>query len=146
MLTLATAMTVAVPLLLVSDERSLFYIPGPEDVRFQKISRTGNEKDWPFTVDDGTLSCVWSGGQKIVQFIETVPDDLDEHEVEGYVPDMVFVSSNPFDITLLNIGSRHLIVQVDTVEELIERMAPFERLGRRLCDQPRGTDIGPGEL
>ena len=146
MLALATAMAATAPLLLASDERNLFHIPGPEDVRFQMISRTGNEKDWPFTVDDGTLACVWSGGQKIVQFIETVPDDLDEHEAEGYAPDIVFVSSNPFEVTVLNIGSRHLIVQVDTVEDLIKRMAPFEQLGRRLCDQPRGTDIGPGEL
>jgi len=30
--------------------------------------------------------------------------------------------------------------------DLIKVMAPFESLGARLCDQPRGTQIGAGEL
>jgi hypothetical protein len=146
MIALALAMAMTPPFVDARDERSPFHFPRAEDVRMQAIARTDNEKRWPFTVDEGTLLCIWSGGQKVVLFAEKAPDDLDEHEVDDYRPDMVFVSANPFDLTLLNIASRHLIVQVDTLEELIVRMAPFEKLGRRLCDQPRGSAIGPGEL
>jgi hypothetical protein len=32
------------------------------------------------------------------------------------------------------------------VETLIKRVAPFETLGEKLCDQPQGARIGDGEL
>ena len=36
----------------------------------QRIARTDNERDWPFSVDEGNLTCVWSIGQKLVFFFE----------------------------------------------------------------------------
>jgi len=135
---LATAMSV-VP---ASDERGMFRFPKSEDVRLQTVMRSDNERDWPFSIDSGYLACVWSAGQKVVMFMEK----LSRTEVEQRDPAVVLVSTNPFDLTLLNIPNRHLIARMDSVEELIRRMAPFYDLGVRLCDQPRGAEIGPGEL
>ncbi|MHB2263842.1 hypothetical protein [Aliihoeflea sp. PC F10.4] len=133
MLTVAAIAAIGAPVIL-ANERSLFHFGGPEDVRLQAISRSGDERSWPFTVDHGSLACTWSAGQKVVIFI---PD-----EEEG----MVFVSTNPMDAVFLNMANRHLVAETETVEDLIVRMGPFESLGRRLCDQPRGTHVGPGEL
>lgn len=142
MIALATALLLGLPAMPVRDERSLFHFPSPEDVRLQTIQRSDNERDWPFTIDSGFLACVWSGGQKVVMFMEK----LSAREAKEGDPDLIFVSTNPFDLTLMNIPNRHLIIQVDTIEELIRRMGPFYDLGKRLCEQPRGSDIGPGEL
>lgn len=134
-----TALMLALPVTSVRDERSLFHLPGPDDVRMQVITRSGNERDWPFVIDSGYLACVWSAGQKVVMFVEKPP-------VGDSEPDLVFVTTNPFELTMMNIPGRHLIAPADSLEELIRRMAPFHELGRRLCEQPRGSDIGPGEL
>lgn len=142
MLALATALALGLPVQPVSDERSLFHLPTPEDVRLQTIQRSDNERDWPFTIDSGYLACVWSAGEKVVMFMEK----LSAREGRERKPDIVFVSTNPFDVTMMNMGNRHLIIQVDTIAELIQRMGPFYDLGKRLCEQPRGSDIGPGEL
>ena len=42
----------------------------------QRIARTDNEHDWPFSVDEGNLTCVWSVGQKLVFFFEKRPETL----------------------------------------------------------------------
>ena len=33
-----------------------------------------------------------------------------------------------------------------TIETKIRRMGPYVTLGKKLCDQPEWTDIGPSEL
>ena len=58
-------MAVAMPRVLAG-EQGLFHLPEPGEVRFQAISREDNETDWPFSVDEGMLACVWSGGRKVV--------------------------------------------------------------------------------
>ncbi len=137
---LAMTMALVASAMPASDERSLFHLPSPEEVRMQPVARTDNERDWPFVPDEGLLTCVWSGGRKVVMFAAKPETETDEK------PDLVFVSTNPFDATLLNIGSRHLIAKTDSVEDLIRRFAPFEQLGQRLCNQPKGARIGHGEL
>ncbi len=139
----ATIAAVAAPLVL-ADEKGMLHVPEASEVRLQTISRSDNEAEWPFSVASGLLACVWSGGRKVVSFIETPDDSDDEHEA---TPGRhVIVSANPFELTFLNISSRDLFLPADTVETLIRRVAPFEALGQRLCDQPQGTIVGPGEL
>ncbi len=139
----ATIAAVAAPLVL-ANEKGMLHVPDVSEVRLQTISRSDNETEWPFSVASGLLACVWSGGRKVVSFIETTDDPDDEHEAPP--GRHVVVSANPFELTFLNISSRDLFLPADTVETLIRRVAPFEALGQRLCDQPQGTIVGPGEL
>jgi hypothetical protein len=140
---LATVLAVATPVLFGSGERSIFHFPSEGDFRLQYLSRTDNERGWPFSVDDGYLMCVWVMGIRAVYFVEDLPDrDLDG----GITGRVVVVSADPLDLAFTNIGSLDLFAPFDSIEQLIVRVAPFERLGERLCDQPRGTEIGPGEL
>lgn len=127
-----------------ANERGLFHFPMSGDAyRIQRIDRTGGEKDWPFSVDSGYLICVWLMGERTVYFADRL-DGGDDHEEE--TPRVVVVSTNPLDLALVNIGSNGLFVPFDGFEAMIARLGPFVSLGRRLCDQPRGSDIGPGEL
>ena len=45
-----------------------------------------------------------------------------------------------------NLGDGGLMRKGGDIADLIRLMAPFESLGARLCEQPRGTQIGSGEL
>ncbi len=141
MAVLAATLAIAAPLVLAG-ERGLFHFPGADEVRLQKISRAGNEQEWPFTVSSGYLACVWSAGQRMVMFLEEQTND----EAEAARVRKVFVSVNPFELTLGNMADRDLIVPMDSVETLVKRMAPFAALGERLCDQPQGSQIRQGEL
>lgn len=134
----------AVAPLVLAGERGLFHIPDMSEVRLQKISRASNEGEWPFSVASGTLACVWSGGSRVVSFVEDNPGDGDDPEPQR--PRHVIVSVNPFELTFFNMANRDLFLPADTVETLIKRVAPFVALGERLCDQPQGSQIGPGEL
>ena len=128
--------------LIPANERGLFHFPTSEDAfRIQRIDRTKGEKDWPFSIDSGYLMCVWLMGERTVYFAERLDDDDGDE-----TPRAVVVSTNPLDLALANIGANDLFVPFDGFEAMIVRLAPFVGLGRRLCDQPRGSDIGPGEL
>ena len=61
---------------------------------------------WPFSVDEGTLTCVWGGGQKVVIFFEGRPKGLDEDE--DFEPRGVIVTTDPMQLTLGNIANRAL--------------------------------------
>jgi len=141
---LATTLAAVAAPFVLADEKGMFHMPDASEVRLQAISRTGNEDEWPFSVPSGILACVWSGGRRVVSFIEQSEDPDDEHDAPP--GRHVIVSANPFELTFLNISSRDLFLPADTVEALIKRVAPFEALGQRLCDQPQGSNIGPGEL
>ena len=56
------------------------------------------------------------------------------------------MSTDPFDLAFTNMGSNDLFAPFEGLEDLIPMVAPFERLGLSLCEQPKGTTIGPGEL
>ena len=136
-------MAVAVPLVLAG-EQGLFHFPSPGEVRFQSISREDRETDWPFSVDSGSLACVWSGGQKVVMFFEGRPKDLGEDE--PFHPRGVLVTTDPMQLTLGNMANRALFKPSASVEERMRLVAPFAALGQRLCDQPAGARVGHGEL
>lgn len=129
---------VALPLLFAS-ERDFFHFPSEDEVRVQSISRTDNESDWPFSVPSGKLACLWTTGKPLAIFVEDVPED----EPQGR---HVILSVDPIELTVLNIGNGTLFAPVDSVEELIRRVGPYVVVGERLCDQPPGTVLGPGEL
>ncbi|QPC95082.1 hypothetical protein [Mesorhizobium sp. INR15] len=134
---------VAVPLMLAG-EQGMFHFPTPEEVRLQPISRAGNEAGWPFSIDEGTLACVWSAGQKVVMFFESKPDDLDEDET--FKPSGVIVTTDPMQLTLGNMANRDLFRASASVEERMALVAPFVTMGQKLCDQPAGARVGHGEL
>ncbi|NGN44329.1 hypothetical protein G6N74_24975 [Mesorhizobium sp. CGMCC 1.15528] len=138
---IAATLAVVAPLVLAG-EKGLFHFPGADEVRLQKLSRADNEQEWPFTVSSGYLACVWSAGKRMVMFLEEPAKD----EAEPARMRKVFVSVNPFELTLGNMADRDLIVPMDSVEALVKRMAPFAALGERLCDQPQGSKIRQGEL
>lgn len=138
------AMAAALGLTLAAaDERSFFFIPGVEDFRMQAIARTEREREWPFSVESGYLLCAWVMGQKVVYFVEELPQDQRDDDVD---PRIIPVAADPLALIVGSIGSRDLLAPYDSLEQLIRRIAPFERTGLRLCDQPRGSEIGPGEL
>ena len=134
---------VAVPLMLAG-EQGMFHFPSPEEVRTQPISREENETGWPFSVDNGVLACVWSGGQKLVMFFEARPTGLAEDQ--PFKPRSVIVTTDPMQLTLGNMVHRDLFRPSASVEERIRLVAPFAALGQRLCDQPAGAHVGYGEL
>ena len=136
-------MAVAMPLVLAG-EQGLFHFPSPDEVRTQPISRAEHEAGWPFSIDDGILTCVWSGGRKIVLFFEGRPSDLDENE--PFQPRGVIVTTDPVQLTLGNMANRQLFRPAASVEERIRLVSPFVALGQRLCDQPAGAHVGHGEL
>lgn len=140
----ALAATAALGLALVAaDERSLFHFPGYEDFRTQAIARTDREQEWPFSVDRGYLLCAWVLGQQAVYFAEQMTEEQREDDLD---PRIVAVTTDPIEIIIGSIGSRDLFAPYRSIEELIVRLAPLVPTGRRLCDQPRGSEIGPGEL
>lgn len=138
---LAATMALAAPFVLTG-EKGLFHLPDASEVRLQDISRAAYEDDWPFSVSSGYLGCVWSAGKRTVSFVEKPePSDGDVKD-----PRVVIVTTDPFQLTLLNMANRDLFAPADSVETLIKRVAPFELLGEKLCDQPQGTRLGDGEL
>lgn len=137
---LAATIALAAPFVLTG-ERGLFHLPDASEVRLQDISRAAHEDDWPFSVSSGYLGCVWSAGHKTVSFVEK--SSADDAAAD---PRVVIVTTDPFQLTLLNMANRDLFAPADSVETLIKRVAPFETLGEKLCDQPQGARIGDGEL
>jgi hypothetical protein len=137
------ALAIAAPLVLAG-ERSFFHVPQAAEVRVQRIARTDNERDWPFSVDEGNLTCMWSTGQKLVFFFEMRPETLDQDD--HFEPRHVIVSANPVDLTIGNIGNHGLFAPMADIADLIRRVAPYADVGQRLCDQPPGAIIGHGEL
>ncbi|MDZ7823132.1 MAG: hypothetical protein U5K75_03200 [Ahrensia sp.] len=128
----------------LADEKDFFYLPKSADVRQQIISRAGNERDWPFTVDEGTLTCLYAAGTPLILFwVE------DGFELDGVTPKLrsVTVSMDPVELIFGNMFVNDLIAEDGATPE--RRMAlfrPIYEVGKRLCDQPKGSDIGPGEL
>jgi hypothetical protein len=121
--------------------------PQPEDFRVQVITRQAGEKEWPFAVDMGTLTCVFSFGFKVVIFIPyavTEPDDELLASAETN-PDVLIVTTDPLQL-MTQWEQEKLYAPGMRIEEKIQRLGPYVTLGKRLCDQPKGAIVGPGEL
>ena len=119
--------------------------PQPEDVRFQVISKQAGEKDWPFAAETGTLACVPSLGFRIVVFFPysvTMRNDEALDELQSKEEPLI-VTVDP--LQLLFSDARYFVASM-TIEDKIRRLGPYVSLGKKLCDQPKGAIVGPGEL
>ena len=119
--------------------------PQAEDVRLQVISKQPGETQWPFAVDVGTLACVYALGMRVVVFLPysvTKPDEdfFDEFENRD---DALVVTTDP--LQLLVADAKYFVPDM-SIEDKIRRMGPYVSLGKKLCDQPEGAIVGPGEL
>lgn len=105
-----------------------------------EIARGDVDHEWPFSVDAGTLTCVEIGKQKTVIFAEPWRTDVPQEFGNMTLPRSVIVSANPFAI-LASMEDKDLYLAFDDLETLIRRLAPFEAMGRKLCDAeaPRKT-------
>jgi hypothetical protein len=120
-------------------------LPEPEDFRSQKIERQAGETDWPFVEQKGLLMCVKVFGIKQVMFY---PGDVEEHSFDDQPlvdPEVVVVSTDPISLWTDPAAAAHLVSGM-SIEEKIRRMTPYVIFGKKLCDQPKGAMIGPGEL
>ena len=121
--------------------RPASFLPEPDDVRFQMIEKQAGERDWPFVETKGRLACVPSFGMRVVLFFPDMGDDLGEL-VE---PTGVIVTTNPIQLFSDVNGNAHLVPDM-SIEDKIRRLGPYVSLGKKLCDQPKGTILGPAEL
>ncbi len=128
----------------LANEKSMFSLPKAEDARFQRIEKSGDEKSWPFTVDQGLLACIYAAGRPLVLFL--VEDGTED---DGLTPKLrsVTLSPDPFESIFGNMFSNDLIADDGgNTERRMELFLPMYDVGRRLCDQPKGAQIGSGEL
>lgn len=126
---------------LASDERDLFAMPSQDDFRLQEIERQPGETDWPFASERGMLACAFVAGRRQGYF---VPLD-DEGAVADETPG-VPLSGNPVEMLTFYLMMRDAFVRIDNPAELVQRVAPLADTAKRLCDQPRGTDVPRGDL
>lgn len=117
------------------------FFPEAEDVRFQMIEKQAGERDWPFVETKGRLACVPTFGMWVVVFFPETGDELDEL-IE---PTGVMVTTDPIQLFSDVEGKAHLAPGM-SIEDKIRRLGPYVTLGKKLCDQPKGTVLGPSEL
>jgi hypothetical protein len=111
--------------------------PGVGDFRLQKIHRAAGESEWPFVAESGTLLCAMILRKPAVYFVP---------EVSG-TPGRAFAIDN--DITMMafaNIGMTDVLEPYDNFEQLLKRLIPYVTMGKRLCNQPPGTNVSGSEL
>jgi hypothetical protein len=89
--------------------------------------------EWPFSIDEGRLSCIALAGQRYVFFSEILGEEQAGTIGNMTLPRMVAVTANPFALFATH-DSRELYAPWDSLEALIERLAPYERMGWKLCD------------
>jgi hypothetical protein len=98
------------------------------------IRKVESEHEWAFAIEEGTLTCIAMSGEKYVFFAE-IPTAEEMGEFGNMkLPRSVVVTTNPLAF-LATVENRELYLPFDTLETLIKRLAPFETMGRALCDQ-----------
>jgi hypothetical protein len=117
------------------------FFPEADDVRFQMIEKQAGERDWPFVETKGRLACVPSFGMRVVLFFPDRGDVLDAFAE----PSGVIVTTDPIQLFSDVNGKAHLAPGM-SIEDKIRRLGPYVSLGKKLCDQPKGTALGPSEL
>lgn len=100
------------------------------------LRRADTGHEWPFAVDEGTLTCVAFRGQKVVLFYEPWRTDVPQEFGNMTPPRSVVVSANPLAL-FATYEDRALYLPFDSLETLIRRLAPFEAMGVRLCDEKK---------
>ncbi|MBY5610944.1 hypothetical protein HFO32_20445 [Rhizobium leguminosarum] len=111
--------------------------PGVGDFRLQKINRAAGESEWPFAAESGTLLCAMILHEPAVYFVP---------EVRG-TPGRAFVIDNDIvKMAFVNIGMTDVLEPYDNFEQLLKRLIPHVTMGKRLCNQPPGTNVSGSEL
>ena len=103
------------------------------------ISRATSVHEWPFAVERGELTCIVHAGQKHVFFSEILTPQAIGEIGNMTLPRMVVVSANPLAY-FASIEDRELYAPFDSIETLIVRLAPFEKIGWALCDAEQAKD------
>lgn len=112
--------------------------PGVDDFRMQVVTRTKTEADWPFVADKGMLLCAKVFNEPAVYFIG---EDEDGEQMEPFV-----ISTNMMEVAMVNMGTTGVLLPYDDFEQLLKRLMPYVSMGRRLCDQPPGTNLPDSAL
>jgi hypothetical protein len=136
------------------DEKSLFFMPKDSDFRFQDVGQGPNETNWPFAEAEGTLSCAWILGARMVTYFPRSivdcqcadPENPDEVAADNETLPHLSISTDPFELIFVNMAHRRLFAPTASTEELIKRVAPLYAIGLKLCDQPQGTYLRRSEL
>ncbi|NKK43730.1 hypothetical protein [Rhizobium leguminosarum] len=111
--------------------------PGAEDFRLQKIHRAAGESEWAFVAESGTLLCALILRKPAVYFVPEV----------GGTPGRAFVIDNDIaKMAFANIGMTDVLEPYDNFEQLLKRLIPYVTMGKRLCNQPPGTNVSGSEL
>ena len=108
------------------------------------LARGDASHEWPFSIEQGRLTCVNYSGQRVVIFSENWRTDVPQEFGNMTLPRSVIVSANPISL-FASVEHRELYAPYDTLETLIKRLAPYERMGWELCDQapqpPKSSDL-----
>jgi hypothetical protein len=111
--------------------------PGVGDFRLQKIHKAAGESEWPFVAESGTLLCALVLRKPAVYFVPEV----------GGEPGRAFVIDNDIaKMAFANIGMTGVLEPYDNFEQLLKRLVPYVMMGKRLCNQPPGTNVSGSEL
>jgi hypothetical protein len=97
------------------------------------IRKSETVYEWPFSIDEGELTCIGMNGQKFVFFAEILSDEEMGEFGSMKLPKSVVVTTNPMAF-FASFEDRDLYLPWDTLETLIRRLAPYERMGWALCD------------
>jgi hypothetical protein len=150
----AVALTAATMLTPVSNERGWLHMPEAEEFRTQTIRKQDREQDWPFVAESGQLMCAFVLGRRAVYFVpeeedptETTDEDPAHADfMEDKEPTIILLEADPMGLMATMATGHGALKPVKGPEELLNRIAPFIDLGRKLCDQPQGSQIPGGEL
>ncbi|MEO0545127.1 MAG: hypothetical protein AAFY99_15040 [Pseudomonadota bacterium] len=119
----------------------------PNGFRTQQIYRLPSEANWPFTVDEGMLLCTWILGDPAVFFAAGAQDyDSANHDDAFSDVRTIVLSDDVIDLVILNFVNADLFVEQISPQRRLEMVMPFFEAGARLCDQPEGASLPPGEL
>ena len=134
---LALALATPVPAFAETILFGIIPVPDETDARLQVIERQPTEA-WPFVPERGLLICVPLWPEPAVYFANEAERGEEALVAAiGYDPFLAFVTPK---------ASRRLIREHADFMERARELEPFYWRGRRLCDQKKGTIIGPGEL
>ncbi|MEQ1955296.1 hypothetical protein [Mesorhizobium sp. CN2-181] len=97
------------------------------------IRKGETEHEWPFSIDEGELTRVEMQGQRYVFFSEILTAEEMGTFGNMTLPRSVVVTANPMAY-FATADNRELYAPWDSLETLIKRLAPYERMGRELCD------------
>ena len=100
------------------------------------IRKAETEHEWAFSIEEGTLTCVQVAADRFVFFGEILtPEEMGEIG-DMKLPRSVVVTTNPVAL-LATIEDKELYAPWDSLETLVKRLAPFEAMGMKLCEDEK---------